>query len=477
MNYKHNGSFTDVYGHTLAVSHWIAGADVPGEAVHAVINPAHMQDVVALTPEADSLQITTALAAAAQALPAWQQAPSARLQVLGQLSDLLASHGPEFARLMSRETGMPRAHSRRQIQALLAEARHLLDSETELLVPGVCGLISTPAFSLTGPGTLILAALKAGQTLVWAPSQSGSATACLLTRFLTAAGLPPGVLNVLYGGSRVEQALLAQLPQGGLQQMAFSGTRADAEPIAEPCERHGVPIRYLYSGASTLVVLPDADLDVVVPAALAATLNPVGATQLLVHRKIRVAFQRRLLAAAEKWCVGDPSLHEKIAQGPLPGADTLQALVATHALGHTQEAEWLYGQGRISRSHKPKQFVGDPELGHYAWPLIGRAVGLELADLPGPVALIREVVDETEALTLAQKAPFAVMLYTENSTYTEPFMAAVQARWAGLNVPASGVEVIAYGGHWPGLEGNAVVSSPRAQDPCLHALLEALSSP
>jgi acyl-CoA reductase-like NAD-dependent aldehyde dehydrogenase len=474
MNYLPNGPFTKVYGHTLVISHWIAGAyEASGTPEQQLHNPAHAHDVRALLPEADASHIQAALNAATQAKPDWQQAPlSVRANIFERLCALLTSHGRAWARSISRETGLPRAHSRRQIQALITEIRHLRRSETDMITPGVCGLISSAHFPLAGPANLLLTALKAGQTVVWAPSPLGSVTACLLTHFLTLAGLPPGVLNVVYGAT-ARQLLLEQAKQGHLQQLGFAGPQAEAEPLVQFSQDYHVPVRFWNYGASTLVILPDAPLDVAVPAALAATLNPVGATQIGVHRKIARAFQRRLLAAAEKWCVGDPSLHEKIDQGPLSSSHALEALVAAHGLGRVQAAEWLYGQGRISRAHKPKQFVGDPELGYYAWPLIGRAPTLDLADVPGPVALIHEVADEIEALTLAQKSPFAVMLYTENKTYIESFRTALQARWGGLNIPARDVAAAAYGGQGVHADGFSL-SLP---DASVQALLDALSCP
>jgi hypothetical protein len=141
-----------------------------------------------------------------------------------------------------------------------------------------------------------------------------------------------------------------------------------------------------------------------------------------------------------------------------------------YAQGAAQGLTWIYGKGRISRAHKPKHFVGDPDQGHYAWPLIGLAQTAVYG--PGPAALIHVVEDPLAALLAAPQRPFSVMLYTEGNVDTEPLSAAVQARWGEIPMPIFTHATRASGGAEPLHPAGALTPHPTLQ-----ALFQVLTVP
>ncbi|RMG91337.1 MAG: aldehyde dehydrogenase family protein [Candidatus Dadabacteria bacterium] len=217
---------------------WVGGRWIGGRGpAFRRTDPATGEEVWA-GREAAPEQVREAVAAAARAAPGWEDTPpEERLRVLRRFQDELAANREELARRISRETGKPLWESRAEVDTVRAKVDLTGASFAErcthapvdlggavgrvehrpLGVVAVLGPFNFPAHLPSGQ---IVPALLAGNAVVWKPSELTPGTGELLASLWEAAGLPPGVLNLVQGGAAVGRAL-ATAP--GVDGVFFTG--------------------------------------------------------------------------------------------------------------------------------------------------------------------------------------------------------------------------------------------------------------
>ena len=121
-------------------------------------------------------------------------------------------------------------------------------------------LVIGPAnFPLFLPGTQVLQALAAGNTVTWKPGSGGGQVAAMMAAALYAAGFPPHALAVTDDTVEAAQAALAQ----GADKVVFTGAAGTATDILTKLAATATPAVVELSGADAIVVMPSADLDLV----------------------------------------------------------------------------------------------------------------------------------------------------------------------------------------------------------------------
>ena len=197
---------------------------IGGELVDAV-SGAHFDnigpstgEVIGEVPDSDERDIDAAVTAAKRAFPAWSRTPAAeRSKMLLRIADLIERDRETLARLESLDSGKPISLARKLdipravsnfrffATAILHESSeaHATDSTAlnyTLRQPlGVVGLISPWNMTLYLLTWKIAPAIAAGNTCVAKPSELTPVTATMLSRLVTEAGLPPGVVNIVHG--------------------------------------------------------------------------------------------------------------------------------------------------------------------------------------------------------------------------------------------------------------------------------------
>lgn len=318
-------AFIDIDGIQVSTDHFIDGHRVSSSerfADHSPIDGRLLGHIAAGLPE----HCDAALEAAQRAFPAWAAlGPVRRGELLKAFAEELKRWGDKLARVECEDNGMLYTRLRgHQIdrcahnitffaeQALTLQdhriqgknARHHLRYDPA----GVCVLITpwnSPMMLTTwklGP------ALAAGNTVVIKPPEWAPLTCSMLADIAAAAGIPPGVLNVVQGiGASTGAALVAD-PR--VARVSFTGSVPTAKSIGAATARNLTPASFELGGKSPLVVLADADLDLAAATAALQYRNAgqvcLAGTRILLHASIADDFLVRMEKVVAGLKVGDP---------------------------------------------------------------------------------------------------------------------------------------------------------------------------
>jgi len=464
------------------ITSFVGGASLRGDAgTVGSTNPARLDDVVAEVSLSSSEQLVEAFRTAAAAQPAWADTPApVRGRVIAQIGRLIETNREALAALITREVGKPMAESRGEVQEIvdtcdffLGEGRRLygqtVPSEMRdkqlftFRVPvGVAGIITAGNFPVAVPSWYLVPALLCGNTVVWKPAEYAAALGDALTRLFVAGGLPPGVLNTVHcDGPTTYDGLAAALEQGLVQKVGFTGSSEVGARIGELCGRHLQNPCLELGGKNPLVVMPDADLDLAAEGALFSGFGTAGqrCTSLgvaIVHDDVHDAFLTKLLSRLDSAALGDPT--QDVLYGPMLSERFLQGYEKW--LGEIQPHHEVHGPtGRITASNPRPGFLGDPDAGVFAHPVV--VTGVTAADALyqhetfGPIVPVMRCSDFEQAVELANGHGYGLSsaIYTSSAQTAFRFRARVSAGMLSVNNSTSGAEAhLPFGGN--GKSGN-----------------------
>lgn len=485
MRFKNNPGGTR-YGKTLVGAHLIDGKLKGEKAAKKILslNPAWQKDIVGEFPLGGEREVAEACEAAARAFKVWKNVPAPiRGEFIGKIGQLIRDQKEMLSRLLTREIGKPLRESRGEVQEAIdtaaffqSEGRRLYGQtvpselrrkslETHRRPIGVCGLITAGNFPFAVPSWKIIPALICGNTVVWKPSEDAMAVAYAFANIFRAAGLPDGVVNVVYGtGAETGAAVINAIDKGLIQKISFTGSTAIGMKIGEIAGRNlQVPSLEL-GGKNPMVVMDDADIDAAVTGAIWSAYGTGGQRctslgNLILHRKIADKFMKSFVAKAGQLVIGDPNLHEQITYGPLIAERFLKRYLDHHKLAaKSKTAKCLLKGGRITESNAPKSFCGDAKQGLYVTPTIYDhvAIGDALAqtEVFGPTVNVIRVADLDEALAAANGTKYGLSssIYTNNPQHRLRFRNEITAGMTSINNSTTGAEAhLPFGGNgWSG---------------------------
>lgn len=275
------------------VQHWIDGALTPssGDRTAPVYDPAlgTRSKLVVLASEAD---VAAAVAAAARAFPGWRDTSMAKRQaVVFRFRELLNARKEELAEIITAEHGKVLSDALGEINRGLEVvelacgfAHFLKGGHSEnvstgvdvysLKQPlGVVGIISPFNFPAMVPMWFFPVAIATGNAVVLKPSEKDPSASLWMARLWAEAGLPNGVFTVLQGDKVAVDGLL-NAPE--VRSISFVGSTPIARYIYETAARNGKRVQALGGAKNHMLVLPDADLDLVADSAVNAGFGSAG---------------------------------------------------------------------------------------------------------------------------------------------------------------------------------------------------------
>jgi len=275
------------------VAHFINGVDQPSKSGNfgPVFNPA-LGVPVRQVGFADTNEIHAAVAAAKAALPSWANLSIAKRQaVMFRFRELLESRKGELAELITEEHGKTLGDALGEITrgqevvefacglAQFMKGEFSENASTEVDVyslrqpVGVVAVISPFNFPAMVPMWFFPVAIAAGNTVVLKPSEKDPSAANWMARLFVEAGLPAGVFNVLHGDKVAVDGLLTH---PDIAAVSFVGSTPIARYIYETSSQHGKRVQALGGAKNHMLVLPDADLELVADAAINAGFGSAG---------------------------------------------------------------------------------------------------------------------------------------------------------------------------------------------------------
>ena len=284
---------TDMTQSIPLVPHWINGAEFAPEGGRTapVFDPARgvVQARVAL---ADEATITRAVETAHAAFASWSRMSVARRQtVLFRFRELLNERKEELAQIITAEHGKVLSDALGEIsrgQEVVEYAAGLADhmkgefsdnvstnvDAFSLRQPlGVVGVISPFNFPAMVPMWFFPIAVAAGNAVVLKPSEKDPSAAVWLGRLWKEAGLPDGVFTVLQGDKTAVDGLLTH---PSVRAISFVGSTPVARYVHETATANGKRVQALGGAKNHMLVLPDADMDLVTDSAINAGFGSAG---------------------------------------------------------------------------------------------------------------------------------------------------------------------------------------------------------
>jgi succinate-semialdehyde dehydrogenase/glutarate-semialdehyde dehydrogenase len=436
---------------------WVARGT---RATRPVINPATGATLGEL-PIASTADLDRALEAAQKSFPVWRaKAPHERGRILRGAADLLRERTERIARLATQEEGKTLAETRWEV-ALSADIFEWYAEEgrraygrvlpqrasgvrmTVLKEPvGPVAAFAPWNFPIGNPARKIGAALAAGCPCILKPAEEAPASALEVARALVDAGMPPGVLSIVFGVPAEISAYLLASPI--IRAISFTGSIAVGKQLtrlaAEGMKRTTMEL----GGHAPVLVFDDVDVDQVLDQSTFAKYRNAGQvcvspTRFYVHEKIYERFVEGFAKRAAALRVGD-GLEEDTQMGPLAHSRRIEAM------------ETLLDD---ARRHGAKFHTGGSRLGArgYFWqPTVLSDIGNDariMNEEPfGPVALINPFSDFEAVMQQANRLPYglAAFAFTRASRTVNLVGEQIEAGMVGINSYAISVPESPFGG-------------------------------
>jgi aldehyde dehydrogenase (NAD+) len=240
-----------------------------------LINPA-TEELIAVVAAGGAMDVDEAVISARRALPGWRgSAPAERGNVLDAIADAYESRSQAIASLVTTENGSPwwwteqeNVHFAAQIYRQAATVARQIQPTAQIQREGKRSLacregVGVVAAIVPWNSPQVLLALKlatalaAGCTVVAKPSPETSLDAFVLAEAFDAAGVPPGVVNIVTGAGETGEALIHH---EGVDKVSFTGSTAVGRSIASICGNKLRPVSAELGGKSAALILEDADL-------------------------------------------------------------------------------------------------------------------------------------------------------------------------------------------------------------------------
>lgn len=373
--------------------------------------------VIAEVPSASASDVSGACEAARNAFGPWSATSvRERAAIVGEIAAGIARRSDELADAITREVGTPRHKCvRMQIDPAVGTFRSAarlgptvlqdeqLDATVVRQVPvGVVACITPWNYPLYQIASKVAAALVAGCTVVLKPSEVAPTNAAILAEIATSSGLPPGVLNVVFGdGTGTGEALISD-PE--IDFVSFTGSTRAGARIASVAGSHIKQVALELGGKSASLVLPGTKLSEAVPRTLDKSFQNSGQTcaaltRLLVPEAELGPVCDVLRRALQAFTVGNPNEPATIL-GP----------VATEA--QRDKVRGLTARARSSGAHliASGPVNGDPSGYYVPAEAYLTTADDELAqeEVFGPVLAVVPYRDIEEAVWIANNSPYGL---------------------------------------------------------------------
>jgi succinate-semialdehyde dehydrogenase / glutarate-semialdehyde dehydrogenase len=433
--------------------HWKRAGGQP------VLNPAD-ETVLGTVPTATIADLDDAIAAAERGFKLWRKtSPAKRTQIILKAAGLIRERVNEMAIAMTLEQGKPIEQARLEIlrgcdiiewdatEGLRTYGRVIPSEEgmrhTVLRQPiGPVAAFSPWNFPMSSPARKVAGALSSGCSIILKASEETPAGAVQLVRAFHDAGLPPGVLNLVFGNPAEISGYL--IPKSSIRLVTFTGSIPVGKSLAEMAGRYMKPAIMELGGHAPVIVCDDVD-----PAATAAT-SVIGKsrnagqvcvapTRFFVQESIYKRFADTFAEKAAQLKVGN-GLDSSTQLGPLANSRRIDAMENFVADAKSKGARVLAGGQRIGNRG-------------YFFPLT------VLADVPddaramrdepfGPLALINPVRDLDEAIEKANSLPYGLAAYafTRSAENANRLAAEVEVGNLSINHFVASVAETPFGG-------------------------------
>ena len=455
----------------LIAGEWVSGE---GRTLQPVINPA-TEEVIGHVPHASRADLDRALDAAASSFKTWRaMMPVERGKILKRAADLMRERSEEMATWATMEEGKTLAEARIEVQMsanvlewYAEEGRRAYGRVLPQRAPGLrltvlkepVGPVAAFAswnFPLGNPARKIGAALAAGCSIIMKPAEETPASALAVARALVDAGLPAGVLSIVFGVPSEVSTYLIASPV--IRKVSFTGSVPVGKELMKLASNGMKRTTMELGGHAPVLVFEDVDLEHVLDLSVAAKYRNAGQvcvspTRFYIHDSLYDKFVAGFTARAQALTVGD-GLEPASRVGPLAHSRRLDAMATLIEDAVSHGAKLQTGGSRLQRK------------GYFWAPTV-------LSDVPnsarimneepfGAVAVINRFTDFDAVIQQANRLPYglAAFAFTKSARMVNLVGEQLEAGMVGINsfvisVPESPFGGVKESGHGSeeGIEG------------------------
>jgi succinate-semialdehyde dehydrogenase/glutarate-semialdehyde dehydrogenase len=423
---------------------WLTAQD---RATAAVVNPATGEEI-GQVPLATAEDLDHALEVARLSFGQWRQTvPDQRAKILKRAADLILERAPHIAAQMTLEEGKPLRESLDEVTRAaeyfewFAESARRIDGRVvPANRPGVLQLVKRQAigpvaaftpwnFPAITPARKLSAALAAGCSVVLKPGEESPSTALALARALDDAGLPKGVLQVVFGVPDQVSSHLIASPI--IRKVTFTGSVPIGRLLSARAAEGVKPITLELGGHGPVLVFADADIEKAAVEGVANRFRGTGqvcisSTRFLIQREAYAEFVERFVAATQALKIGD-GMDPQTQVGPLANPRQLAKMEQLIADAVEKGARVLAGGEAL------------PGAGFFFQPTV-------LADVPmsarimheepfGPIAILMPFDELSDGLQEANRLPYGLSAYafTSNARTAIDVADGLEAGMIGIN--------------------------------------------
>jgi succinate-semialdehyde dehydrogenase/glutarate-semialdehyde dehydrogenase len=427
----------------------------------AVFNPATGKEIGRVA-HASTSDLDRALAAAQKGFETWRDMPAIeRNKIMRKAAAFMRERAADIGAVLTQEQGKPLVEAKGEALAAADIIEWFADEGLRVygrIVPsrgnlaarqmvikdpvGVVAAFTPWNFPINQVVRKLGAALAAGcSMIVKAPEETPAAPAALIRAFADA-GIPAGVLNLVYGNPADISNYL--IPHPVVRKITFTGSTPVGKQLAALAGKHMKRVTMELGGHAPVIVCEDADIQLAVKASGAAKFRNAGQvcispTRFLVHESVKKEFADALVKAATSLKVGD-GLAEGTTMGPLANPRRVTAMAEFMKDAVEKGATVLAGGERIG------------DAGNFWQPTVLADVPLEAKvfnDEPfGPMAAIRGFNTLDEAIAEANRLAFGLAGYafTKSLKNADLLARRVEVGMLWMNMPAMPTAEMPFGG-------------------------------
>ena len=405
-------------------------------------------------PLASAEETGKAIAAAEAALPGWSATPPAkRAQVMFKFRELLLQHMDELAALLSVEHGKTLADAKGSVTRGLEVVEfacgipHLLKGEFSEGVAGgvdtfamrqpvgVCAGITPFNFPAMVPMWMFPVSLACGNTFVLKPSERDPSCGLRLAELMIEAGLPAGCLNVVNGDKEAVDELLSNPTVAAV---SFVGSTAVGQYIYETGCKNGKRVQALCGAKNHMIVLPDADMDQTVDAAIGAAYGSAGERCMAISVAVTIGeetgdeFIRRMTPKVQELKVG-PYNDEASEMGPVITRESRDKILGYIEEGIAAGAELIVDGRDISlQGYEDGFFVGG-----CLFDRVTTDMSIYTDEIFGPVLSVVRADDYEHALKMVNDHEYGngTAIFSRDGDAARDFASRANIGMIGIKVP------------------------------------------
>ncbi|MBH1963032.1 MAG: NAD-dependent succinate-semialdehyde dehydrogenase [Comamonadaceae bacterium] len=434
--------------------------DAAGGGTLAVLNPATGQEIGRLA-HARKPDLDRALAAAERGFATWRNTPAhERSAIMRRAAGLMRERAEAIAAVMTQEQGKPLVEAKiealaaadiiewfaeegRRVYGRIVPPRNLAADQRVLKEPvGPVAAFTPWNFPINQVVRKVSAALATGCSILVKGPEETPASPAELIRAFSDAGLPAGVLGLVYGvPAEISEYLI---PHPVIRKITFTGSTPVGKQLAAMAGLHMKRATMELGGHAPVIVCDDADLELAVKAIGAAKFRNAGQvcispTRYLVHNKVKADFVDAFAALAKGLKVGN-GMEKGIQMGPMANDRGLATMLRLTENAAAKGAKVVTGGERIGTT------------GNFFAPTVLTDVPLD-ADIfnqePfGPIAAVRGFDDLADAIKEANRLPWGLSAYAFTRSLKNAHLLShgVEVGMLWVNQPAAPSAELPFGG-------------------------------